>query len=89
MLLTGQEYLESIRAVPKGFANSRLGKGLMDAIEEGQRIQGRDPKKWDYGKYFELTFSHPVLSRVPWAGKFLNIGPVEMSTVATAPSASR
>ncbi len=29
------EALERIRAVPKGFANSRLGKGLMDAIAAG------------------------------------------------------
>src|SRR5580692_3265760 len=29
------ESLERIRAVPKGFANSRLGKGLMDALEAG------------------------------------------------------
>src|SRR3569833_885618 len=28
--------LERIRAVPKGFANSKLGKGLMDAIAAGQ-----------------------------------------------------
>jgi ribonuclease D len=30
------EALERIRAVPKGFANSKLGKGLMEAIAEGQ-----------------------------------------------------
>jgi ribonuclease D len=29
------EALERIRAVPKGFANSRLGKGLMDALVAG------------------------------------------------------
>ena len=29
------EALERIRAVPKGFANSRLGKGLMEALEAG------------------------------------------------------
>jgi ribonuclease D len=29
------EALERIRAVPKGFANSKLGKGLMEAIAEG------------------------------------------------------
>lgn len=29
------EALERIRAVPKGFANSKLGKGLMDAIAAG------------------------------------------------------
>jgi ribonuclease D len=30
------EALERIRAVPKGFAGSKLGKGLMDAIEAGR-----------------------------------------------------
>src|ERR1700744_506050 len=29
------EALERIRAVPKGFANSKLGKGLMEAIQQG------------------------------------------------------
>ena len=29
------EALERIRAVPKGFANSRMGKGLMEALEAG------------------------------------------------------
>jgi ribonuclease D len=33
------EALERIRAVPKGFANSRLGKGLMDAIAAGATAQ--------------------------------------------------
>jgi len=33
------EGLERIRAVPKGFANSRLGKGLMDAIAVGLTAQ--------------------------------------------------
>jgi ribonuclease D len=28
--------LDRIRAVPKGFANSRLGKGLMEAVESGR-----------------------------------------------------
>ena len=37
------EKLESIRAVPKGFANSRLGKGLMDAIEEGKTLKAPEP----------------------------------------------
>jgi len=30
------EALEKVRAVPKGFANSRLGKGLAEAIEHGR-----------------------------------------------------
>src|SRR3954465_7829612 len=29
------EALERIRAVPKGFANSKIGKGLMEAIQQG------------------------------------------------------
>ena len=39
--------LESIRAVPKGFANSRLGKGLMDAIEEGKHLKAPEPIELD------------------------------------------
>jgi ribonuclease D len=30
------EALEKVRAVPKGFANSRMGKGLIEAIEHGR-----------------------------------------------------
>ena len=36
------EALERIRAVPKGFANSRMGKGLMEAIAAG--IQAQPPE---------------------------------------------
>ena len=39
--------LESIRAVPKGFGNSRLGKGLMDAIEEGKTLKAPEPIELD------------------------------------------
>ena len=39
--------VESIRAVPKGFANSRLGKGLMDAIEEGKTLKAPEPIELD------------------------------------------
>ena len=39
--------LERIRAVPKGFANSRLGKGLMDAIEEGRTAKPPEPIEQD------------------------------------------
>ncbi|HEY4943849.1 MAG TPA: ribonuclease D [Rhizomicrobium sp.] len=39
--------LESIRAVPKGFANSRLGKGLMEAVEEGKTAKPPEPIELD------------------------------------------
>jgi ribonuclease D len=41
------EGLERIRAVPKGFAASRMGKGLMDAIEQGRHAnppEGIEPR---------------------------------------------
>src|SRR3984885_7396273 len=41
------ESLERIRAVPKGFANSRLGKGLMDAVEEGRHAKPPEPLEHD------------------------------------------
>jgi ribonuclease D len=40
--------LERIRAIPKGFANSRMGKTLMEAIEHGRHAQppeGIEPEK--------------------------------------------
>jgi penicillin amidase len=52
---------------------------LTDAVEEGARIQGRRPDRWRYGKYHEVTITHPVAGRVPWVGKYFNFGPVEMS----------
>jgi len=33
------EGLERVRAIPKGFANSRMGKALMEAIEKGRHAQ--------------------------------------------------
>ncbi len=39
--------LERIRAVPKGFAGSRLGKGLMDAVEEGKTAKPPEPIEHD------------------------------------------
>lgn len=37
------EALERIRAVPKGFASSRLGRGVMDAITDGRERPPPDP----------------------------------------------
>ncbi|HWA90371.1 MAG TPA: ribonuclease D [Rhizomicrobium sp.] len=43
----GPEGLERIRAVPKGFAASRMGKGLLEAIEQGRHAhapEGIEPR---------------------------------------------
>ncbi len=41
------EGLERIRAVPKGFAASRMGRTLMDAIEAGRHADAPEPIKHD------------------------------------------
>jgi penicillin amidase len=55
-----------------------------DGMEEGQRIQGKDPKRWRWGKYMYLNVENPVVSRVPVIGKYFNIGPVPMSGGSTS-----
>jgi ribonuclease D len=49
------EALERVRAVPKGFANSKLGKGLLEAIAAG--LEAPPPP--------EAGNSHPPRRRVP------------------------
>ncbi|MGA2038468.1 MAG: penicillin acylase family protein [Bryobacteraceae bacterium] len=52
---------------------------LVDAVEEGERIQGRDHTRWQYGAYSRMFVPNPVIRRIPWIGKYFNIGPVPMS----------
>jgi penicillin amidase len=58
-------------------------RSLVDAVEEGRRIQGRDVKRWRYGASLTLTVTHPIFHRIPWAGKYFDIGPVAMSGSGT------
>jgi penicillin amidase len=52
---------------------------LVDAVEEGERIQGRDHQRWQYGAYSRMFVPNPVIHRIPWIGKYFDIGPVPMS----------
>jgi penicillin amidase len=52
---------------------------LVDAVEEGQRIQGRDVRRWQYGASLRVTIAHPVTHQVRWIGKYFDIGPLPMS----------
>jgi penicillin amidase len=52
---------------------------LVDAVEEGQRIQGRDVRKWQYGAWLRVTIPHPVMHQIRWIGHYFDIGPVPMS----------
>jgi penicillin amidase len=54
-----------------------------DAIEEGQRLQGADPKRWKWGRYMFLAVEHPIGGRLPWVGTFFKIGPAPMSGGST------
>jgi len=50
-----------------------------DGMAEGQRMQGRDPKNWKWGRYMYLAVENPIVTRVPVIGKYFDLGPVPMS----------
>ncbi len=52
---------------------------LVDAVDEGERIEGRDHSRWQYGAYSRMLIVNPVTHRLPWIGKYFDIGPVPMS----------
>lgn len=52
-------------------------RSFLDALDQGRRMQGSNLSKWEYGRSVELELDHPVGSRVPLAGKYFNIGPLE------------
>ena len=67
--------------------NQILLRALSDAVEAGQRTQGPDVSKWDYGTYTMFTKLHPILGRLPLANSFpfslvadgFRVGPVPLS----------
>ncbi len=61
-----------------------LANSLADAVEEGRRMQGRDPGKWRYGLANRVSLPHPVMGRIPWLGRYFNFGPAEMDGGATS-----
>src|SRR5205085_6690541 len=56
-----------------------LLRALVDAVEEGKRIQGQDVKRWRYGRFLQIRIDHPVTHQVPVIGPYFDIGPVQMS----------
>lgn len=69
-----------------------LLRSLVDAVDEGSRMQGRDPKRWQYGAYSRIFLAHPVLHTVtssafvkwiPGAANYFDIGPLPMSGSGT------
>jgi len=63
--------------------NLFLLRCLVGAIEEGQKIQGSKPSRWDYGQYQALQIVNPVEGRLALIGSFFNLGPVPMNGAPT------
>jgi penicillin amidase len=75
-----------LRGRPQGWFpdyDTTLLRALVDAVEEGRRIQGRDIAHWQYGKYLNITIKNPVIHELPLIGKYFDIGPVPMSGSTT------
>ena len=64
--------------------NQTLLQAFADGIEEGQRMQGKDPKRWKWGKYMYLEIRNPVVTNVPLVGKYFDIGPAPLSGGSTS-----
>ena len=52
---------------------------LADAVEEGERLQGKDPKRWRWGRSNFIDLRNPVGDRVPLIGSYFNVGAEPMS----------
>ncbi|HZL55623.1 MAG TPA: penicillin acylase family protein, partial [Bryobacteraceae bacterium] len=62
-----------------GNYNQLLLRCFADAMDEGQRIQGKDPSHWKWGRSNFLDLRNPIGSQIPVLGKYFNIGPVPIS----------
>ncbi|MEO5925749.1 MAG: penicillin acylase family protein [Bryobacteraceae bacterium] len=52
---------------------------LAKALAEGERIQGSNVSRWDYGQFIAIRIDHPVFGALPFIGSYFNAGPVAMS----------
>src|SRR5262249_39979120 len=76
-----------LRSRPPGWFrdyNETLLRALVDAVEEGVRIQGRDLKRWQYGAWMRAEINHPVTHQLPFIGRYFDIGPLPMSGPGTS-----
>ena len=76
-----------LRSRPAGWFrdyDDMLLRALIDAVEEASRIQGRDPKRWQYGAWLRVAINNPVIHQLRLLGKYFDIGPVPMSGSSTS-----
>ncbi len=77
-----------LREKPSGWVQDYdrfLLDNVADALDEGRRIQGRDPSKWNYGRFNRMVLDNPVAGRLPLVGKYFNIGEVRMGGSPESP----
>lgn len=53
-------------------------RSLVDAVEEGRRMQGDDLERWQYGQVRVMPFAQPVVSRLPVIGSYFRFDPVPL-----------
>ncbi len=57
---------------------------LTDAVTEGTRLQGKQIAKWNYGRFLQLTITHPVGHQLPLVSSYFDVGPVPVSGSSTS-----
>src|SRR5215472_14231415 len=60
-----------------------LMRAFVDALEEGKRMQGRDVRKWRWGRYLNVSIENPVVHRIPFVGRYFDIVATPMSGGST------
>ncbi len=63
--------------------NALLLHAFADGMEQGQRLQGTNPKGWKWGKSLYLEIRNPVAGQLPVVGSWFNIGPLPLSGGST------
>ncbi|HXE63775.1 MAG TPA: penicillin acylase family protein [Bryobacteraceae bacterium] len=75
-----------LRTRPKdwfGDYDALLLQSFADAMDEGQRLQGSNPKSWKWGRQMYIEVRSPVGGALPVIGSWFNIGPLPMSGSGT------
>jgi len=71
-----------LRTRPPGWFpdwDNAILQSLEAGLQDGRKMQGRDPSRWIYGKQTQLLLANPVGRHLPLVGRLFNIGPVPMS----------
>jgi penicillin amidase len=60
-----------------------LMAGLAKVVAEGEKTQGSNIARWDYGQYNEFKINSVVLGQLPLVGRYFDAGPRPMSGAST------